>query len=356
MATINFGKQVTLEQAAKLILATPENRYLLEGEPGIGKSSLLGYLSTKLADTHNAAYLDVPNMDLGDIAMPVVCHETKTTKYYPNSRFRLSEGKPTITMLDEFTKGAEPVKNMLHPLLEIHNPRLGDVPVDPASIVFLTGNLSRDGVGDSMKAHTRNRIIPLHVRKPSAEEWLMWAADNNIDGTVMAFVHQYPHVMASYLDEGQEDNGFIYNPKSAQQAFVSPRSLERLSNIVRVRDQFDTESLIAASTGAVGEAAAREFQAFIDYQDQLPSWDTIIKSPTSVPVPDSAGACATMVYGAIEKVEKDTLEKFMTYLERFDSEWQAAFCINLAKKAKKQSLAFSSKAFADWVTENEDLL
>ena len=356
MTTISFGKTVSLKQAAELILATPQNRYLLEGEPGIGKSSLLGFLTEKLSSTHLPAYLDVPNMDLGDIAMPVVCHETKTTKYYPNSRFRLSEGKPTITMLDEFTKGAEPVKNMLHPLLEIHNPRLGDVPVDPASIVFLTGNLSRDGVGDSMKAHTRNRIIPLTVRKPSAEEWLMWAAENDIDGTVMAFVHQYPHVMASYLDEGQENNLYIYNPKHPQTAFVSPRSLERLSNIVRVRDQFDTESLIAASAGAVGEAAARDFQAFVDYQDQLPTWDSIIKSPDSAPVPDSAGACATMVYGALEKVEKDTLEKFMDYLKRFEAEWQAAFCINLAKKASKQGIAFSSKSFADWVQENEDLL
>ena len=41
MTTINFGKTVTLKQAAQIILATPMNRYMLRGEPGIGKSTLL---------------------------------------------------------------------------------------------------------------------------------------------------------------------------------------------------------------------------------------------------------------------------------------------------------------------------
>jgi predicted AAA+ superfamily ATPase len=76
MSEITFGSKVSLKQAAAIILATPENRYLLQGEPGIGKSSLLKMLSVELPD-HEVAYIDVPNMDLGDIAMPVIDHETK---------------------------------------------------------------------------------------------------------------------------------------------------------------------------------------------------------------------------------------------------------------------------------------
>jgi len=355
MSQISFAKNVSLQQAAELILATPNVRYLLLGEPGIGKSSLLGFLSNKLPD-YNTAYIDVPNMDLGDIAMPVIDHETKTTRYYPNARFRLHEGKPVVIMLDEYTKGFEPVKNMLHPMLEAHNPRLGDLPIDKNSIVFLTGNLSSDGVGDHLKAHTRNRLVHLTVRKPNAEEWLEWAANNNIEPVVMAFVHQYPHVLASYLDEGQENNLYIFQPSKVQDAVVSPRSLERLSNIVRVRKQFDSDTLIAAMKGAVGEAAARDIQAFIDYQDQLPAWENVIKNPTTAPIPDSAGAIAVMIYGALERMDKNNIQPWMDYLERFEPEWQAAFCINLAKKPSKQAVAFSSKRFADWVQANEDIL
>ena len=355
MSVISFGKQVSLKQAASIILATPENRYLLQGEPGIGKSSLLKTLSASLPN-HEVAYIDVPNMDLGDIAMPVINHETKTTAYYPNTRFKVHTGKPVITMLDEFTKGAEPIKNMLHPLLEVANPRLGDISVHPESIVFLTGNLSTDSVGDNLKAHSRNRIIPLTVRKPDADEWLEWAVNNNIEPVIMAWVRQFPHALASYTDDAQGDNPYIYNPKKVQTSFVSPRSLERASNIVRVREKVDADTMIAAMSGAVGEAASRDIQAYVEYQDQLPTWENIVKNPKTADVPSSAGACAVLIFGAIAKIAKDTIGPFMQYLERFEPEWQACFAINVAKSPTKQSIAFSSSAFADWVTKNEDLL
>lgn len=355
MSNLSFGSQLSLKQAASLILSTPMNRYLLQGEPGIGKSSILKTLSASLPD-HEVAYIDVPNMDLGDIAMPVIDHETKVTKYYPNSRFKIHTGKPVIIMLDEYTKGFDPVKNMLHPMLEVANPRLGDVSIRDESIVFLTGNLSSDGVGDNLKAHSRNRVIPITVRKPDADEWLEWAVNNDIEPVVMAWVRQFPHALASYTDETQSDNPYIYNPKKVQTAFVSPRSLERASNIVRVREQIDADTLIAAMSGAIGEAAARDMQAFVEYQDQLPTWENIIKNPKTCDVPDSAGACAVLIFGAITKVDKTTMAAFMEYLGRFEPEWQACFAINVAKSPQKQGVAFSSTAFADWVSKNEDLL
>lgn len=353
---IKFGKTVSLKQAANIILTTPTNRYLLQGEPGIGKSSLMGAIKEQLKN-HLTAYLDVPNMDLGDIAMPVIDHENRITRYYPNSRYRLHEGKPVIIMLDEFTKGAEPIKNMLHPLLEVHNPRLGAIPIGTDSIVFLTGNMSSDGVGDNLKAHSRNRIIPLNVRKPTADEWLEWAVNHDIEPVVCAWVKQFPHCMDSYMDnKGAEQNPYIYNPKKVQTAFVSPRSLERASHIIAKRQLLDSDSLIAAMTGAVGESASRDMQAFVAYQDQLPTWESILKDPRRARVPDSAGACAVMVFGAITKITKENMNTFMTYMGRFEPEWQACFAINVAKNPQKQGIAFSSKAFADWVQQNEDLL
>jgi hypothetical protein len=355
MSEINFGTTVTLKQAAQIILSTPQNRYLLRGEPGIGKSSLLKTLAAALPD-HEVSYCDVPNMDLGDIAMPVIDKEQKITCYYPNGRFKVHTGKPVITMLDEFTKGADPVKNMLHPMLEVANPRLGDISLHPQSITFLTGNLSTDGVGDTLKAHSRNRVIELPVSKPTADEWLEWAVNNDIDPIVMAWVRQHPHALASYTDPSQGDNPFIYHPKKVQTAFVSPRSLERVSNVLKVRDKLDTDSLICAMSGAIGEAASRAMQAFVEYQDQLPTWEAIVKTPQTATLPSSAGACAVLVFGAIAKIEKDTISPFMEYVGRMEPEWQACFAINVAKSPSKQSIAFSSKAFSEWVAQNEDIL
>jgi MoxR-like ATPase len=354
MAEIHFGKSVTLKQAATLIATNPTTRFMLRGEPGIGKSSLLRSVAEQLGFDH--AYIDVPNMDLGDIAMPVIDHDSKTTRYYPNARFKVHEGKPLVIMLDEFSKGADPVKNMLHPMLEKANPRLGDLSLSEQTVVFLTGNLTTDGVGDSLKAHSLNRIVPVTVSKPTAEEWLDWAVPRGIEAEICAWVNQFPHALASYTDPAQSDNPYIYNPRKPQQAFVSPRSLETASNIVRTRKLNDPDAVIAALAGAVGEAAARDIQAYVEYSDQLPTWEQQVKMPDTTKVPTSPGACAITVFAAITRVEKNTITPFMQYLERFDPEWQAVFAINIAKTASKQAIAFSCKAFADWVAKNQDLL
>lgn len=354
MAEVKFGKTVTLKQAGNLIKTNPETRFLLRGEPGIGKSSLLKDIADSLG--YEYAYIDVPNMDLGDIAMPVIDHETKTTRYYPNARFKVHEGKPVVIMLDEFTKGADPVKNMLHPMLEKANPRLGDLSLNKDCVVFMTGNLSSDGVGDNLKAHSMNRVVPITVSKPTADEWLDWAIPKGIEPEVCAWVSRFPQVMASYTDGNQNENPYIYNPKKTMGAFVSPRSLETASNIVRTRKDNDPDSVISALTGAIGEAGARDMQAYIEFADQLPTWETIIANPKTTTVPTKPGACAITVFSAISRVEKDNINNFMQYLERFDAEWQAVFAINIAKTTGKQATAFSSKAFADWVAKNQDLL
>lgn len=360
MSTINFGTTVTLKQAAQLIAACPNNRFFLQGEPGIGKSSILPAIVNSLMSStrldYHASYVDVSQLDLGDIGYPAMDHESRVARFYPNARFGVHTGKPVVIMLDEFTKGMDPVKNMLHPLLEVSNPRLGDIPLPEGSIVFLTGNLSSDGVGDSLKAHTRNRITTLHVRKPDADEWLEWAVNNDIEPVVMAWVRQFPHAMSSYLDDGQDENPYIYHPKKMQPSFVSPRSLALASRIVAQRDSFGSDALIAGLKGTIGEAAARDMEAFIAYQDQLPTWESIINSPQSATVPDTAGACAVLVFGAIAKVDKQNMNAFMKYLGRFEAEWQAAFAIAIAKNPAKQAVAFSSPAFADWCQKNQDLL
>jgi hypothetical protein len=318
----------------------------------------MGALAEMYPDYH-LAYIDVPNMDLGDICMPVICHETKTTKYYPNARFGMHTGKPVIIMLDEFSKGSPPVINMLHPLLESFNPRLGDISLHKDSIVFMTGNLTTDGVGDNIKGHTLSRVSKLPVRKPRFSEWAEWAIGNGIEPIVIAAASQFEgDWFASYLDYAADaiPKDFVaFNPKMPTQSYVSGRSLERASNIIKHRESFDSDSLIAALSGTIGEKASRDLEAYIAFADQLPTWESIIKSPMTTPIPDGAGACALVAFNAIAKVEKDTMTPFMDYISRFSPEWQACFAINIAK-SPRQKIAFGCAAFSAWVAKNEDLL
>jgi hypothetical protein len=248
------------------------------------------------------------------------------------------------------------VQNMLHPLLEARNPRLGDLPLPAGSIVFLTGNLSSDGVGDTLKSHTINRITRIRVSKPSVDEWLKWGVSAGVDPVVLAWVRQFPHALDSYLNGESNDNPYIYNPRrSASVPFVSPRSLDLASRYVKQRDTLGDSILIAALSGTVGEAAARDMQAYIAYQDELPTREEIIEHPTRAKVPESAGACAVLTYKLVALAEKDNFDAIMTYIERMEPEWQAVFCINIAD-SDKHNIAFNSTAFCRWTAKNDDIL
>jgi hypothetical protein len=352
---INFDSKVTLEQAVSLIVSARNCRFNLKGEPGIGKTSIVK--SLQKATGMDAAIMSMPDMDLGDIAMPVIDHESRTTRYYPNARFKLHLGKPVIICLDEWSKAPDPVKNMTHPLLDTFRPRLGDVPVPEGSIIFLTGNLESDGVGDSMKAHTRMRVVNTHVAKPDNEAWKKWASGNDIHPVVIAWADRYPHAFASYTDDGQKGNEFIFDPQRQREGYVTPRTLELASNIIHAREGFDTHSLGVALAGAVGRPAAESLKSFIRHQDSLPPWTEILKTPTTAKLPKDPGAMAVMVFSSIERITKGTeLDAVLQYLSRTDEEWQSVFCLGMAHHEAKSSFTFTNKTFANWVEKNQDLL
>ena len=355
--TVSFGSTISLAEAANLVIHCPDNHFLFRGPPGIGKSSLMGTFKEHFGDAYNYVYFDCINKDLGDITMPSVNHELKVTEYYPNQVFQMQNGKPCIIMLDEFTKAMQPIQNMLHPLLEAHNPRLGDMPLPKGSRVLITGNMASDGVGDNIKAHTLNRVSVVTVAPPTADEWLLWAARNDIDPVVMAWVHRFPHCLDSYVTSDITSNPYVFNPKVPQTGgFVSPRSLEKVSGITRNRGKLSSNALLAAVIGTIGASAAKDMEAFIAYQDELPDWDDVIASPKTAKLPSSPGACAVMVFGAVSQVDTNSLAPFMEYVERMDAEWQATFCVQIAKNPAKRDVAFKHRKFADWVVANSDIL
>ena len=345
-------RTVTLTQAVQLTLLNPDVIYMWRGEPGVGKSSAAQELARQTG--YPLAMIDVPNLDLGDVAMPVIDHESKVTRYYPNARFALERGEPVVLCLDEFTKGAEPVKNMLHPMLEVFKPRLGDIELHPQTIRYMTGNLDTDGVGDGLAQHTRQRVVELIIRKPDANDWNAWALHNGIDPIVMAWVDRYPQCLASYLDG--EKNEFIFNPAEPQDNVVSPRTLEIASRQIAKREHIDEETMLTALTGTLGASGAESIMSFIRFQDSLPSFNSIFDSPDTARIPTEQGARAVLTFGLLERVEKDTLTNILKYLKRMEEEWQVIFGVALAKHKTKSPVAFANRGFADWARENEDLL
>lgn len=376
--SIKFGSTVSLNEFANMIATVGSDVTVIgQGEPGIGKSSMLKVLEKRFPD-YEVAYIDCTLLDLGDFALPytetvgmkaVDVHGKaellggmKVTKFAPNARFKFQSGKPVIVMLDEIGKAMKAVKNVLLTLML--EKRIGDVKLPEGSIVFGTTNLATDGVGDSLEAHARNRVCFVTVRKPSAgfggdgsvdnDSWGAWALENDIAPEVIAWVKQFPQALESYTDPAQKDNPYIFNPtRAGQTAFVTPRSLEKASHIAKKRNSLGEAVTITALAGTIGESAARDMQAFFTVVDKLPTWEAIMDSPSSAKVPDDAVAKCILVFSAISRVDKDTLGKWLKYADRLDKELQALFARSIVKSSAKQSMAVSNKDFVKWATDNQ---
>jgi hypothetical protein len=314
------SNQVTLTQAATIIRTIgTTNTVLLKGQPGVGKSAILSMLARELPD-YLPCYIDCANLDIGDLGMPVIDRESMITRYAPNVRFGIGAGqnRPVLLMADELGKAMKPVLNMLLPVL--NERRLADVLLPRGSIVFATTNLDTDGVGDNIPAHAHNRMTVLDTANPSSDDWLMWAADNNVAPEVMLFARDYPQVFQRYDElSPKETNPYIFNPlKGNTKAFCSPRSLERASHIVYQRDTLGA-ALLPTLVGTIGESAARDLEANIALADALPSVAAIQVAPDKVKLPGSVSAHFLMAYSLASKTKADNLDAFLTYTNRWTS-------------------------------------
>ena len=365
--SIKFGSSLSLNEFANAIATVGSDVTIIgQGEPGIGKSSMLKAIAKRFPD-YELAYIDCTLLDLGDFALPYTelasgDSNLKVTKFAPNARFKFQSGKPVIVMLDEIGKAMKAVKNVLLTLML--EKRIGDVALPEGSIVFGTTNLATDGVGDSLEAHARNRVCFVTVRKPHAgfgadgsldsDSWGAWAVENDIAPEIIAWVKQFPHALESYTDPAQKDNLYIFNPtRAGQSAFVTPRSLEKASHIAKKRSMLGDSVTISALAGTIGESAARDMQAFFTVVDKLPTWEAIVDNPTSAKVPDDAVAKCILVFSAITRVDKDTLPKWLKYADRLDKELQALFARSVVKSTSKQAMAVSNKEFVKWATDNQ---
>ena len=403
----NDRTYVSINEAQEIILSLMQGdqcnvTVMLSGEPGIAKTAVsmeVARIASEGDNTPNykCVYIDCPTADIADLGVPVPDYDAQTTRLFPNETFGFHnmgpDGEPGVIVLDEFSKGAVPVQNMLHPLL---NPvggyrRLGAQLLHPKTVVILTGNLGSDGVGDTMKAHTRNRVVEIFVRKPTAEEFLSYAMGEGFNPMLAAWLHQDPRPFRSYLDPGAEDYDaetlmMIHNPtaKSANKSLpvCTPRSLFMASHVLNAAEATNLpEKLVEAQLmGAIGPTATRVFMAFRAIGQYLPSPAQIVSDPEGTTMPDNIAAQILLSYKApawmtqgvgglpVPKSRLDVvarIDAYFKYIARMVPEQQAVFvnCVKHAKdNAEKQNkttdmtklwgVLVTTKSFQQWAINN----
>ena len=358
MAKFNNTIMLSHAEVAQLIAAVGHKRtVLVEGENGIGKSDLLETLKT-FPQFKNHLFpkpIDCAQLDVGDHSIPYPNVEKGVMTHLPNERYGVhaknqkgvNGSLPVVLMLDEMAKMPKHLQATMAPLFFVH--RLGNYILPDFSVTFGTTNLSVEALGDFMPAHTRNRIIIVRLRKPTAKEWMAnFAIPNNLAAEVIGFVDQFPQVMASFIDyepggahhgkDLSKDNPYIFNPRVQQDAYATPRSLHAVSDIIKEGANLPLEVVQAAINGTVGVPTGSEISAFLRFGRSLPTYERIIADPENTPLPENPTAQIVLVYRVVTMVE-DRVQgaKIIKYVKRMRDEMSALFCNVAASDASKVS-------------------
>lgn len=345
---------MNLDQIGNLIKSVGDKRtVLVQGHMGTGKSSLLKTLASELPD-HTPCYFDCTTKDLGDITLPNIqtADGQGYVTYATNEELGAHIQTPIILMVDEFGKANPSVKlALLRLMLER---KIGSYTLHPDSLIFATTNLGAEGVGDMLPPHARNRITVVTARKPSNIEWIEWGINAGVDHTLLGWCKDNPQLFLGFEDvRDPEENPYIYHPKSQRAAFVTPRSLEAASDILKMRDHMDDQTVTGALMGTIGERGAMDLMAFVALADQLPSLESIKKEPLTAKIPASAAAVCMVVYRTLASLERDWLDPWMDYLNRLDKEAQGMFANGVrSPKYSKQSMVMTNKKFTQWAMQN----
>ena len=345
---------LSFTQTANLINAVGRAvTVLAQGNMGIGKTSLLNILAL-MNPTYTKVYLDGTTLvDGADMFMVKYSDDGLTFKTVPLEDLGLHlPDQPVILMIDELGKMNRSAQlACLRLMLERKH---GNLTMHPDSIVFATTNKGTEGVGDLLPAHARNRLTVVEMRKPDNMEWIEWGIDNDIDPALLGFCKEKPELFHSFEQyENPDENPYIFHPRSARAAFVTPRSLEKASNVLKQRDVLDDASLTAALIGTLGDRAALDLAAFIALADKLPTRDQIENDPMNAPVPDSPAAVCMVVYRALATIERTWVDPWLTYMNRLSKEAQGLFVNGVrAPKYSRRDYVVQHKKFQEWCLAN----
>lgn len=346
------------KQVVSLIKSVgPRRTVLIEGEAGLGKTSILYELAKDrdYAGHHVVKPIDCTQLADGSVWMPDIDRVNGVSRELPNERFGVNNSNrrgvdgstPVVLCLDEIAKARQSIKDIIAPI--VYERRIGEYHLPEGSVVFACTNLSVEGLGDSMQAHLRNRLVRVQMRKPTKDEWINdFAISNGLHEAVLATTEEFPMVFDSFMDympggnnagkKLAQENPYIFNPNAQQDAWVTPRSLHAASDILHESAALDDVTLEAALSGTVGRAFAAQMASYIRFGKQLPSFERVCNDPEGAPMPSNPAAQIVLAFKLLTQTQdRDQAQAVTTYIKRSNSEMRTLFATNVSRNNEKMA-------------------
>jgi len=311
---------------------------MVSGSPGIGKSAIFKQIS----DKYKLKLIDlrISTMDPVDFTgFPKITDNLATWvpfDVFPYETTPVPDGyNGWLIFLDELNSAVPANQKAAYRLLL--DREIGQHKLHPKAFVVAAGNLLSDNaIVHEMGTALQSRLVHIELEVP-ASEWLIWAATNDIDHRVLAYINKQPQ------------NLHKFDPDHADKTFPCPRTWEMCSTLIKDEPNnklIDLETLIA---GTIGEGMANNFVVHAEIYSQLPDYTDILKNPLTVACSDDPGVLYALSYMLSAQVTKQELPTIIKYIERMPIEFQT---ITLQDICRKNPAWEALPAINDWAAKN----
>jgi hypothetical protein len=328
----------------------------LKSQPGVGKTTTLvdasSILSRLLNQNIGHVVINGPLLTPGDaVGYLIPKHQDGYAESIYTDPFwfrtkdggRLNEFDGGIIIVDEADKMDTDVKKVIGEAAL--SGRLGPHTLAGGWVVWMAGNRAQDRSGSTKELdHLINRRMEIDITS-DLQSFLDWSAANGVTPLTRAFANQNPQII------------FPEKTPDKQGSWCTPRSLVMADKYMQVvapeGNVTDDPILREEISGLIGEGSVAQYFAFVKLERELPKFESIVKDPMGIKVPEKPDAQMLSIFNLAHRVDDDTVEPVIKYVARFGQE----FAVPFAKSAVKRLPALViNPAVRAWCSQNASLM
>jgi len=309
----------------------------LWGDPGVGKTEVIRRVS--VASGRKYFETRLLGRDVVDLyGMPKNIGDDQSGYRRPAFIPPADAGK-CVWFIDEVNRNNMQMLNVA--LQPVRDKVIGEHQLPSEMVTLVAGNYEDDpGV---IRTSSAFNLRFKHVCViPDLDDWCEWAAQNEIEPAVIAFLRLHPEML------------HLFDPKLKSSA--NPRTWAMFSESLTVALRLQvTERLIEADVvGSVGSAVGRQFMTFFQIYMANIRPDDILKNPTTARIPDNPSilyaVCGALAYHSGDPVKFSAIRK---YAERLPSEFDTLLMhMAVGKHGKKVT---ATPQYTAWAAKRPDL-
>lgn len=307
----------------------------LWGPPGVGKSAI----TRSVADALEMQFIDIRAIHFDPVdlhGIPVPDMDANVTRWLTPAIWpRDGEG---IILLDELPAAPPMMQAAFYQL--VLDRRIGEYQLPDGWAVFGAGNRETDrAVSHRMPSALANRFTHFELMVDK-DEFYRWGATHDLADEVMGFLRFKPTLL------------HVFDPASNAKRFPSPRSWERVSDIVKLQIGGAEEHAMIA--GTIGDAAAIEFVGFLAMCRRLPAFETIVDDPENAPVPADDPATLYAIGAMLaQHVTRKTIGAVLRYAKRMPRINTVSTMVDCVRRHSELQ---ETKAFVEFAADFSDLV